>query len=220
MVDYRPILRIENTNLLEVKSVTCVKQERCLFEALSFSLESGKIMQIEGPNGAGKTSLLRILAGFALADEGEVFFEQQSIGEYYDDYAAQLLFIGHKTGVNTQLTAFENVCHWLRVHGYSDDSQVYDLLGKLGLVGLEDVPVRTLSAGQQRRVALVRLWLNSAKLWILDEPFTALDKKGVAMLQSRFNEHLERGGSIILTTHQDLTQHFEQLQTLVLEYRH
>ncbi|MEQ3514887.1 cytochrome c biogenesis heme-transporting ATPase CcmA [Pseudoalteromonas sp. BZB3] len=220
MVDYRPILRTENTNLLEVKSVTCVKQERCLFEALSFTLGSGKIMQIEGPNGAGKTSLLRILSGFAQPEEGEVLFEQRSINDYYDEFAAELLFIGHKTGVNAQLTAFENVCHWLRVHGYNDESQVYDLLGKLGLVGLEDVPVRTLSAGQQRRVALVRLWLNSAKLWILDEPFTALDKKGVAMLQCRFNEHLEQGGSILLTTHQDLTQHFEQLQTLVLEYRH
>lgn len=206
--------------MLEVKTVTCVKQERCLFDSLSFTLAAGKIMQIEGPNGAGKTSLLRILSGFAMPDEGEVLFEQQSITSHYDEYAAQLLFIGHKTGVNAQLTAFENVCHWMQVHGYSDESQVYDLLGKLGLVGLEDVPVRTLSAGQQRRVALVRLWLNNAKLWILDEPFTALDKKGVAMLQMRFEEHLKNGGSILLTTHQDLTQHFSQLETLVLEYRH
>ncbi|WP_083330465.1 cytochrome c biogenesis heme-transporting ATPase CcmA [Pseudoalteromonas amylolytica] len=207
------------TNLLEIKSVTCTKQERCLFESLSFSLEAGQIMQIEGPNGAGKTSLLRIISGFARPDEGEIHFSGQSISDNYDEFAAQLLFIGHKTGVNGQLTAYENVCHWLRVHGCHVDKRAYDLLSLLGLVGLEDVPVRTLSAGQQRRVALVRLWLNNAKLWILDEPFTALDKKGVKQLQTRFAEHLAQGGAILLTTHQDLTTHFTALKTLVLEYQ-
>ncbi|WP_446727624.1 cytochrome c biogenesis heme-transporting ATPase CcmA [Pseudoalteromonas sp. S16_S37] len=207
------------TNLLEIKSVTCTKQERCLFESLSFSLEAGQIMQIEGPNGAGKTSLLRIIAGFARPDDGEILFDNKSISQYYDEFAAQLLFIGHKTGVNGQLSAYENVCHWLHVHGCKVDEQAYDLLADLGLVGLEDVPVRTLSAGQQRRVALVRLWHNNAKLWILDEPFTALDKKGVALLQAQFKKHLAQGGSILLTTHQDLTTHFDALKTLVLEYQ-
>ncbi|MCR2365411.1 ATP-binding cassette domain-containing protein, partial [Salmonella enterica] len=88
---------------------------------------------------------------------------------------------------------------------YTNEGDLYPLLSKLGLVGLEDVPVRTLSAGQQRRVALARLWLSEAKLWILDEPFTALDKSGVAFLQQRFVEHLKNGGAILLTTHQDLT---------------
>jgi len=97
---------------------------------------------------------------------------------------------------------------------------LYPILAQLGLVGLEDVPVRMLSAGQQRRVALVRLWLSDAKLWVLDEPFTALDKSGVAFLQQRFTEHLLNGGAILLTTHQDLTTHFSNLQTVTLEYRH
>ncbi|MBQ4837050.1 cytochrome c biogenesis heme-transporting ATPase CcmA [Pseudoalteromonas luteoviolacea] len=207
--------------MLEIKALTCIKQDRCLFESLNFSLLSGQIMQIEGPNGAGKTSLLRIIAGFSQPDDGNVLFNMRNIKEDYDGYAQSLLFIGHKTGVNQQLTAYENVTHWLSVHGYtSTESEIYSLLGKLGLVGLEDVPVRTLSAGQQRRVALVRLWLNDAKLWILDEPFTALDKKGVAMLQSRFQQHLDKGGAILLTTHQDLTDTFASLQTLALEYRH
>ncbi|KZN65153.1 cytochrome C biogenesis protein [Pseudoalteromonas luteoviolacea CPMOR-1] len=207
--------------MLEIKALTCIKQDRCLFESLNFSLLSGQIMQIEGPNGAGKTSLLRIIAGFSQPDEGSVLFNKKNISEDYDDFAQSLLFIGHKTGVNQQLTAYENVMHWLTVHGYkSTEPEIYTLLGKLGLVGLEDVPVRTLSAGQQRRVALVRLWLNDANLWILDEPFTALDKKGVAMLQAQFQRHLEQGGAILLTTHQDLTNSFSSLQTLVLEYRH
>jgi len=206
--------------LLEIKSVTCVKQERCLFESLSFALDAGQIMQVEGPNGAGKTSLLRIIAGFANADEGEIIFQGHSITQCYDDFAAELLFIGHKTGVNGQLTAYENVCYWLDVHGYERATNIYDILAKLGLVGLEDVPVRTLSAGQQRRVALARLWLNNAKVWILDEPFTALDKRGVVMLQQQFAQQLSRGGAILLTTHQDLTAHFSALKKVVLEYRH
>ncbi|PHQ94670.1 cytochrome c biogenesis heme-transporting ATPase CcmA [Pseudoalteromonas tetraodonis] len=206
--------------MLHIKSVTCIKQERCLFDELNFSLKSGQIMQLAGPNGAGKTSLLRIIAGFSLPDEGDILYLNQSIKKYYDEYARDLLFIGHKTGVNLQLSALENVAHWLAINGYVDTPDLYPLLSKLGLVGLEDVPVRMLSAGQQRRVALVRLWLSEAKLWILDEPFTALDKSGVAFLQQRFTEHLSKGGAILLTTHQDLTTHFSDLQTLTLEYRH
>ncbi|WP_419147816.1 cytochrome c biogenesis heme-transporting ATPase CcmA [Pseudoalteromonas 'SMAR'] len=206
--------------MLEIDAVTCTKQERCLFEALSFTLHAGQIMQIEGPNGAGKTSLLRIIAGFARADEGQIRYQGVDVRQDYDTFASELLFIGHKTGVNQQLSAYENVQHWLSVHGgRANEDSVYELLAKLGLIGLEDVPVRTLSAGQQRRVALVRLWLNQAKLWVLDEPFTALDKKGVAMLQTQFQGHLDQGGAILLTTHQDLTAHFAQLQTLTLEYR-
>jgi len=177
-------------------------------------------MQLAGPNGAGKTSLLRIIAGFATADEGDVLFQERSIAKYYDEYAQELLFIGHKTGVNTQLTALENVSFWLKINGYDTHQDLYPILAKIGLVGLEDVPVRMLSAGQQRRDALVRLWLNNAKLWILDEPFTALDKSGVIFLQERFVEHLNAGGAILLTTHQDLTTHFSDLKTVTLEYRH
>lgn len=206
--------------LLHIKSVTCIKQDRCLFADLNFSLNSGQIMQLAGPNGAGKTSLLRIIAGFSVPDEGAVLFQEQPISKYYEEYARELLFIGHKTGVNTQLSAVENVRHWLQINGYINQPDLYPILAQLGLVGLEDVPVRMLSAGQQRRVALVRLWLSDAKLWVLDEPFTALDKSGVAFLQQRFTEHLQNGGAILLTTHQDLTTHFSNLQTVTLEYRH
>ncbi|KAA1160135.1 cytochrome c biogenesis heme-transporting ATPase CcmA [Pseudoalteromonas fuliginea] len=205
--------------MLHIKSVTCIKQDRCLFADLNFSLNNGQIMQLAGPNGAGKTSLLRIIAGFSAPDEGAILYQELPISKYYEEYARELLFIGHKTGVNTQLSAVENVSHWLQINGYSEP-ELYPILAKLGLVGLEDVPVRMLSAGQQRRVALVRLWLSDAKLWVLDEPFTALDKSGVAFLQQRFTEHLQSGGAILLTTHQDLTTHFSNLQTVTLEYRH
>ncbi|MFK3869733.1 cytochrome c biogenesis heme-transporting ATPase CcmA [Pseudoalteromonas rhizosphaerae] len=206
--------------MLHIKSVTCIKQERCLFADLNFSLKSGQIMQLAGPNGAGKTSLLRIIAGFSAPDEGQVMWQGESIAKNYDEFARQLLFIGHKTGVNSQLSAIENLRFWLQIQGYDTEQDLYSLLAKIGLVGIEDVPVRTLSAGQQRRVALIRLWLNDAKLWVLDEPFTALDKAGIAFLQQRFLAHLAQGGAILLTTHQDLTTHFNELQTVTLEYRH
>lgn len=177
-------------------------------------------MQLAGANGAGKTSLLRIIAGFSVPDEGEVLYQQQAISQVYEEYTSDLLFIGHKTGVNTQLSAIENTHFWLQASGYKKPTDLYPLLAKLGLIGLEDVPVRTLSAGQQRRVALLRLWLNEAKLWILDEPFTALDKSGVAYLQDRFKQHLSQGGAILLTTHQDLTAQFNDLKTFTLEYRY
>ena len=206
-------------NLLEVESICCIRQDRCLFDDLSFSLRAGQIVQLEGQNGAGKTSLLRILAGFVRAESGKVLWQGVDIAKDNLQFAIDTLYIGHKTGVNGQLTALENLAFWLETHGLDTQQNLYQVLAGLGLVGLEDVPVRILSAGQQRRVALARLWLNKAKLWMLDEPFTAVDKKGVVLLQKRFQKHLASGGAIILTSHQDLTEHFPELSRLVLEYR-
>ena len=190
-----------------------------MFEGLSFELHQGQIVQLEGQNGAGKTSLLRILAGFVRAESGKVLWQGQDIAKDNLQFASDTLYIGHKTGVNGQLTAVENLAFWLETHGLETQQDLHDVLAQLGLVGLEDVPVRLLSAGQQRRVALARLWLNKATLWMLDEPFTAVDKKGVVLLQQQFKKHLAQGGAIILTSHQDLTEHFPELSRLVLEYR-
>lgn len=205
--------------MLKVDSICCIRQDRCLFEDLSFELHQGQIVQLEGQNGAGKTSLLRILAGFVRAESGKVMWQNVDIAKDNLQFASDTLYIGHKTGVNGQLTALENLSFWLETHGLETDKDLHDVLALLGLVGLEDVPVRLLSAGQQRRVALARLWLNKARLWMLDEPFTAVDKKGVVLLQQQFKKHLAAGGAIILTSHQDLTEHFPELSRLVLEYR-
>lgn len=205
--------------MLIVESVSCVKQERCLFEDISFQVDAGDILQLEGQNGAGKTSLLRILSGFSMPEHGRILWREQDIHKESEAFLDELLVIGHKTGVNGQLSALENVAFWSETRGYYSPENTYELLAKLGLVGLEDMPVRMLSAGQQRRVALARLWSNDAAIWMLDEPFTAVDKSGVKLLQARFKEHLQSGGSIILTTHQDLTEHFPELKTLTLEYR-
>jgi heme exporter protein A len=210
--------------LLKVENITCIRQDRCLFEDLSFELPQGTIMQIEGPNGAGKTSLFRILSGFTRLEQGNRFWFDKNISDDEESFFSELLYIGHKTGVNTQLNAIENIQFWQVTHGYAQSSNknsldLYEVLANLGLVGLEDIPVRMLSAGQQRRVALARLWISDAKLWMLDEPFTAVDKKGVTLLQEQFKLQLKRGGSILLTSHQDLTEHFDDLKVLSLEYR-
>ncbi len=215
----RSVLSTTLSAQFSAEDLTCIRQDRCLFEGLSFSLNSGEILQVEGPNGAGKSSLLRILAGFLHADHGQLQWKQQTIAKVEHEFLSDLLFIGHKAGINPYLSALENIEFWLQLHAPESTTDVFELLGRLGLVGLEDIPISQLSAGQQRKVALARLWLTPAKLWILDEPFTAIDKKGVIGLQKRFAQHLEADGMIILTTHQDLTEHFDSLQRIRLEYQ-
>lgn len=195
--------------MIQVNAVTCIRQNRCLFENLSFSVSAGQILQIEGVNGAGKTSLLKILTGLLLPHEGTV--------DYVDD-TSDILYIGHKSGVASSLSPIENHKWWNDTNDLVEVDP-YNIFAELGLVGLEEYPAIYLSAGQQRRIALSRLWYTEKRLWILDEPFTALDKHGVLLLQDKFQQHLNGGGAIILTTHQDMTKQFENLRTLELEYR-
>jgi heme exporter protein A len=196
--------------------LTCVRQDRILFEALDLQLAAGELLQIGGKNGAGKTSLLRILAGLTQPDEGSLSWQGKPLHD--SDFSQQLCYIGHLSGVQPQLTALENLAFW-RAAFQLKTADDFQLLALLGLAGLEDIPCQMLSAGQQRRVSLARLWLTSASLWILDEPFTALDQSAIAVLQQQFRQHLEQGGSIILTTHQPLSQHFPQARLLELVYR-
>ena len=195
--------------MFEALNLSCVRDERTLFSGLSFTLEPGEIVQIEGRNGAGKTSLMRILAGLSSADAGEVRWQGVNTRRQRDVFHQQLLYLGHQPGVKSVLTAFENLAFYLSVNRPSgkadaDADAIYQALDKVGLLGYEDVTVAQMSAGQQRRVALARLWLSTAPLWILDEPLTAIDKQGVATLINLFEQHAEQGGMVLLTTHQDL----------------
>lgn len=192
--------------MLEVSQLTAIRDERILFESLSFTIGSGELVQIEGRNGTGKTTLLRIVTGLGDRDTGEIFWNGENIEANRDAYHEDLLFLGHSTGVKRELTAYENLRFYLSVHSKQSMSkeEIYSALVKVGLAGREDVPVAQLSAGQQRRVALARLWLSEHKLWILDEPLTAIDKQGVKVLESLFLSHAEKGGIVVLTTHQDM----------------
>ncbi|VEI20501.1 Cytochrome c biogenesis ATP-binding export protein CcmA [Serratia plymuthica] len=190
--------------MLEAKSLSCVHDERILFSELSFTVKPGEIIQVEGPNGAGKTSLLRILAGLAQPENGEVCWRGQNTLRHRENYHQDLLFLGHQPGIKTMLTPFENLQFYQAVRTAPDRQAIWRALEQVGLVGYEDLPVAQLSAGQQRRVALARLWLSECPLWILDEPLTAIDKQGVAELISLFEQHAQQGGMVLLTTHQDL----------------
>ena len=205
---------------LTAHALTCVKRDRVLFADLSFTLPAGSLTYLRGPNGAGKTSLLRLLTGLSLPDQGEILFNDVPIAECLPQFHASLTYIGHKPGLNSALSAIENLQYWCAQHsiGFSLET-AYKVLTTLGLVGLEDIPVRMLSAGQQRRVALGRLWLKSADIWILDEPFTALDISGIKLLEAHMKSHVEQGGTVITTSHQALSEVAGPVTLLDLEYR-
>ncbi len=209
----------EGEVLLSARQLSCIRQDRVLFQQLDVNVTAGQLLQIAGKNGAGKSSLLRILAALAEPEEGQLYYRQAAVQQVINDYAANLCYIGHHSGVHEQLTARENMRFWQAATAEGQTFDDYALLGQLGLAGLEDVPCRMLSAGQQRRVSLARLWFTRRQLWILDEPFTALDQVAIAMLQQHFLAHLQQGGAIVLTTHQKLTLQFEQLISLELAYR-
>lgn len=181
--------------LLQVAQLACERDERCLFSGLQFSVRAGEIWHIKGPNGSGKTSLLRQLAGLLPVDKGDISFPTEK----------SLLYIGHKLALKEQLTANENLAWLTALSTPSTEQQRYSALAKVGLRGFEETLVAQLSAGQKRRVALARLHLQTAPLWLLDEPLTAMDQEGIKDQQGWFSEHLEKGGAMVFTSHQDLT---------------
>jgi heme exporter protein A len=189
-------------SLLITENLECTRDDRLLFNGLSFSLASGEVLQIEGPNGSGKTSLLRILSGLRRADEGSVKWQGVEIRHARDDYYSSMVYIGHLPCIKNDLTTLENIRVLLDTRSQSvSSSEVEQALASVGLAGFEDVAGKALSSGQRRRVLLAFLLLADAKLWILDEPLTALDVKGVDLVESMILEHRENGGSVIFTTH-------------------
>ena len=203
---------------LETKQLTCIKQDRILFEDLNFQFRRGDIIQVAGPNGAGKTSLLRLLAGLAQPYDGTIEFDQNNINEQLEAFRQNLLYLGHLPGVKSELTAQENLEFQLSLHGYGN-SDAEALLADVGLLAFEQSFAGQLSAGQNRRIALAQLWQSNAKIWILDEPFTAIDTKGIQALEQKILEHANNGGCVILTTHQALSIPADRITRLELDYR-
>lgn len=192
---------------LEIRDLAVERGDRVLFSGLNFALDDGEVLQIEGHNGSGKTTLLRVLCGLGLPSEGEVFWQGKAINKSRSAYFADLNYVGHAHGVKGELTALEN----LRVdramgrpHAAIDAETALD---ELEMGDYEDAFGRTLSAGQRRRVALARLFARQARLWVLDEPFTALDRKTRADLESLIHRHVSTGGMVVLTTHHEMALH-------------
>lgn len=183
---------------MEALSLSLVRGGRELFQGLSFDVLPGHLLQIEGANGAGKTSLIRILSGLSrYGFSGEV------------KRHASLLYLGHHSAVKALLTPRENLSWHVSGEGVYADEQIETALARVGLYGYEDVPSHALSAGQHRRVNLARLYLSESPLWLLDEPFTAIDKSGVEQLEALLVQHVERGGAVVMTSHQSLRVTYE-----------
>ncbi|MEH6582995.1 MAG: cytochrome c biogenesis heme-transporting ATPase CcmA [Halioglobus sp.] len=183
-----------SSSLLTVSDLALERGGRDLFQGLSFEVRPGQLVQLGGANGAGKTSLLRILAGLSrYGFDGDV---QRFV---------PLLYLGHLAAVKGLLTPRENLAWHVSGQGQSTDSEIEQALAQVGLYGYEDVPSHNLSAGQHRRVNLARLYLADCPLWILDEPFTAIDRDGVAALEAHMVSHVRGGGAVLMTSHQALS---------------
>ena len=191
--------------MLSVHGLTCVRGERRLFAGLDFQVGAGEWVHVRGENGAGKTSLLRMLVGLMPAADGEIRWRGESARSLGEDFRRELLYLGHHGAVKEELTALENLQLASRLDGGElPDREALAALHRFGLKGREELPVRFLSAGQKRRVLLARLVTRKATLWVLDEPFTALDVKAVDMLSALIGEHLAGGGIAVLTSHQSM----------------
>ena len=196
--------QLQHELLLELRGVSCERDDAPLFEPVSFALAPGDIVQLEGANGVGKTSLLRCIGGLSSRWRGDMLWCGAPLARQRAEFAAATIYLGHAIGLKAALSASENLQWWASLRGIDARAAIFAALERVGLCGYEDSPCYQLSAGQQRRVGLARLFLTDAPLWILDEPFTAIDRTGVSELTAWLTAHADAGGAILFTSHQPL----------------
>jgi heme exporter protein A len=193
------------TVVLEAREISCVRGDRQLFSGLDLQLFAGQCLHIRGENGVGKTSLLRLLTGLASPESGEVLWCGHPIKEQASEYHSKLLFLGHRDALKEDLSAIENLRMYAAIDGIAlSEQDAFASLWRFGLKGREDLPVNCLSAGQKKRILMARMLTRRAQVWILDEPFNALDTHAVGELQDLIVEHLQGNGLVALTSHQPL----------------
>ena len=189
--------------MLSVSHLSCSRGNKPLFADVSFTLQAGQALHLEGDNGVGKTSLLRIVCGLSPADAGEVCWQDLTIQKQAAAYRGALFYLGHGLSLKEELTALENLLSDAAVAGRTlNREQALVALARMGLRGREHLPLRIMSQGQKRRTALARLLVSEAPLWVLDEPFVALDAKAVNGLRSLLVDHVAHGGMALFTSHQ------------------
>lgn len=203
---------------LEALGLACERGERCLFSSVSVALEPGGLARVLGPNGSGKTSLLRILAGLTRPAAGEVRWRGERIGELAEAYGRELAYVGHAPALKDELTVAENLSFAARLAGVpASGAQLEAALERVGMASRAALPARVLSQGQKRRASLARLALAGAPaLWLLDEPFAALDDDGIGRVRELAEAHLAGGGLLVLTSHQDVPVAARAMQTVDL----
>lgn len=206
-------MEIKSTHFLQGMGLSCIRDDRVLFEELAFEIGAGQVLLLEGKNGSGKTSLLRILCGFRQPDAGQVRWCGEAVND--SQFYARMAYVGHLDGIKKELTVLENLTMALAL-SQSGRYSIEQALARVHLAGYDDMLVQTLSAGQKRRLSLARLLMTENDLWILDEPFTALDKQGIALFESLMCEHCANGGMIVLTSHHDVVLHGVDVQRINL----
>jgi len=197
---------------LIVNDLSCQRGYNELFDNLSFELSAGEVLRISGANGSGKTSLLKILAGISSGESGNITFNNNPAGSIA--YQSDIFYLGHLPALSPELHCKENLDYLTQLNGNNTGRLVDDALANVGLKNYEYEYAANLSAGQKRRVVLAALFVTQAKIWLLDEPFTALDADGIKSLENQITKHCENGGLCILTTHQD--SKLPNLRTLAL----
>ncbi|PWK49973.1 cytochrome c biogenesis heme-transporting ATPase CcmA [Pleionea mediterranea] len=213
---------------LDGKNLALIRGERLLFKGCCFSVSNGQVLQIQGPNGAGKTSLLRVICGLLESDSGELVWSLEKKIADFASFYQKLIYLGHQLGIKPQLTVSENIAFYYALRDASDNntpkqqsnSLFQQAIQRVGLSGYEDELAAHLSQGQKRRVSLARLMTEKASIWILDEPFVALDTQGQAWLSRLIEQHTENGGAVIFTSHQPvaLTTPVKTLQIEAVEH--
>ena len=191
------------TAKLSADGLTLFRGERCLFKNLGFALNPGELLLLEGRNGSGKTSLIRAIAGLIELESGEIFWDGESVRSNRQAFHGSLVWMAHRVGFKADLTLVENLKFESHLRAQSDED-LDEVLKRLDIDRLKRLPLRSLSAGQQRRVALARMLLSRVPLWLMDEPFTNLDREGRALVMKLTTEHLDRDGMCIMAAHQDI----------------
>jgi heme exporter protein A len=202
--------------LLEVRALHLWRGERHLLKGVSLALRPGELLQVVGANGAGKTTLLRAVCGLLPFEDGEILWRGVAVRECRAEYQAGLAYLAHSSALKLDLTALENLHFGLALRRVTSREQQLEALEQLGVLRCADLPVRSLSAGQRRRVALARVLLYGAALWILDEAITNLDAAGTAVFEACMASHLERGGAVLTAAHQLLLASSPRSRTLDL----